>query len=173
MKLADKARGLSGTLAVFQQTRNNVATPDLTNPLFSIQTGQQRSRGFEADPDLGAHAGLVDTRELRLYRCGGHARQRHPCRRQAGSRAQAQPAASHSATGSWRGRRGPRRSSAGITAVSSRQLTLPNTVSVPGMATVDAQASYDFGRYTIQVSGYNLTGRRTFEPYQCFGFPRP
>lgn len=60
---------------------------------------------------------------------------------------------------------------AGITAVGPRQLTLPNTVSVPGMATVDAQAAYDFGQYTIQVSGYNLTGRRSFEPYQYFGFP--
>lgn len=39
------------------------------------------------------------------------------------------------------------------------------------MATVDAQVAYDFGSYTIQASAYNLTARRSFEPYQYFGFP--
>jgi iron complex outermembrane receptor protein len=36
-------------LALFQQTRDNVATPDPNNPLYSIQTSQQRARGFETD----------------------------------------------------------------------------------------------------------------------------
>jgi iron complex outermembrane receptor protein len=60
---------------------------------------------------------------------------------------------------------------AGVTAVGRRELTLPNSVSAPGLATMDAQAACDFGRYTIEVSGVNLTGRRAFEPYQYFGFP--
>ena len=44
-KLALNRIGLSGTIAAFNQTRNNVATPDEDNPLYSIQTGQQRARG--------------------------------------------------------------------------------------------------------------------------------
>jgi iron complex outermembrane recepter protein len=40
---------LSTTLAVYQLTKTNVLTPDPTNPLRSIQTGEQRSRGVELD----------------------------------------------------------------------------------------------------------------------------
>lgn len=60
---------------------------------------------------------------------------------------------------------------AGITAVSARELTLPNTVSVPGYALLDAQTSYDFDRYTISVSAVNLTGRKVFETFQYLGSP--
>jgi len=170
VKLADKARGLSGTLAVFQQTRDNVATPDLSNPLFSIQTGQQRARGFETDLtweptralSLLANYAYTDAEVTRDNAIPvGDKLARVP--RNSGRLAFRYRMQDGAAQGLSFG--------AGVTAVSSRQLTLPNTVSVPGTATVDAQASYDFGRYTIQVAGYNLTGRRTFEPYQYFGFP--
>jgi len=60
---------------------------------------------------------------------------------------------------------------AGVTALSARQLTLPNTVSVPGYAMIDAQAAYDLGRFTIQASVVNLAGRRSFDTYQYFGNP--
>jgi iron complex outermembrane receptor protein len=42
-------RRLSTTLAFFQVTRSNVLTADLLNPNFSLQTGEQRSRGIELD----------------------------------------------------------------------------------------------------------------------------
>ena len=40
---------LSTTLAAYQLTRSNVSTADLQNPGFSIQVGEQRSRGAELD----------------------------------------------------------------------------------------------------------------------------
>ncbi|WP_313933880.1 TonB-dependent siderophore receptor [Anabaena sp. FACHB-83] len=40
---------LSATLAFFDITRQNVLTPDPVDDLFSIQTGEQRSRGIELD----------------------------------------------------------------------------------------------------------------------------
>jgi iron complex outermembrane recepter protein len=40
---------LSTTLAAYQITKTNVVTTDLSNPLFSIQTGEQRSQGIELD----------------------------------------------------------------------------------------------------------------------------
>ena len=43
---------LTGALAVFDLVRNNVTTADLVNTGFSVATGQQRSRGLEAE--LGA-----------------------------------------------------------------------------------------------------------------------
>jgi iron complex outermembrane recepter protein len=42
-------RRLSTTLAFYQITRSNVLTADPINPNFSIQTGEQRSRGIELD----------------------------------------------------------------------------------------------------------------------------
>ncbi|MCC5603297.1 TonB-dependent siderophore receptor [Nostoc favosum] len=46
---ADITDKLSATLALFDITRTNVATPDAINPLRSIQTGEQNSRGVELD----------------------------------------------------------------------------------------------------------------------------
>lgn len=46
---ADLNSNLSATLAYFDITKRNVATTDPNNPLFSITTGRQRSRGVEID----------------------------------------------------------------------------------------------------------------------------
>jgi iron complex outermembrane receptor protein len=40
---------LSTTLAAYHLTKTNVVTTDPNNPLFSIQTGEQRSQGIELD----------------------------------------------------------------------------------------------------------------------------
>jgi iron complex outermembrane recepter protein len=40
---------LSATLAAYEITRTNITTPDPNNPTFSIQVGEQRSRGVELD----------------------------------------------------------------------------------------------------------------------------
>ncbi len=46
---ADINERLSATLAAFQITKANVVTPDPNNPDFSVQVGEQRSRGIELD----------------------------------------------------------------------------------------------------------------------------
>lgn len=45
----DWTNQLSSTLSLYQISRLNVLTSDPINPDFSIQTGEQRSRGFEVD----------------------------------------------------------------------------------------------------------------------------
>lgn len=60
---------------------------------------------------------------------------------------------------------------AGITTLGARQLTLPNTISVPGYTVIDAQAAYEVGQFTIQASVVNLGGRRAFDTYQYFSNP--
>jgi len=40
---------LTGTLSIYRMTRQNVTTTDPQNPGFSIQTGEQRSKGVEID----------------------------------------------------------------------------------------------------------------------------
>ncbi|MBD2360320.1 TonB-dependent receptor [Anabaena minutissima FACHB-250] len=46
---ADITERLSATLAAFEITKSNVVTSDPNNPRFSIQVGEQRSRGIELD----------------------------------------------------------------------------------------------------------------------------
>ncbi|NEQ20626.1 MAG: TonB-dependent siderophore receptor [Microcoleus sp. SIO2G3] len=46
---ADVTDRLSATLALFDLTRTNVLTSDPRDPIFSIQSGRQRSRGVELD----------------------------------------------------------------------------------------------------------------------------
>ncbi|NDJ15743.1 TonB-dependent siderophore receptor [Myxacorys almedinensis] len=46
---ADLNRRLSATLALYQITKTNIATPDLANEGFSLAIGEQRNRGIELD----------------------------------------------------------------------------------------------------------------------------
>jgi iron complex outermembrane receptor protein len=49
LKLGFLSNRLTASAAVFNITRDNVTTPDPADARFSIQLGQQRSRGFEFD----------------------------------------------------------------------------------------------------------------------------
>ena len=172
LKLALPKAGLSGTIAVFDQTHNNVATADPANPGFSVQTGQQRAKGVEADvtweptPAFSlianyAHTDAKVTEDANTPSEAGDALPRVP---KSGGRLAAR----------YRVLNGAARGlsfGAGITALTSRQLTLPNMGTVPGNALVDAQASYDISRFTLGVSIVNLGGSRAFDAYEYFGFP--
>jgi iron complex outermembrane recepter protein len=174
VKLAFNDLGISGTLAVFEQTRRNVSTPD-PDPNYSIlgysvQSGEQRARGVEADlvwepiPALSLLANYAYTQAEVTEDSSipvGDGLPRVP--RHSGRLAARYRILDGAAKGLGFG--------AGITALSSRELTLPNTVSAPGYALLDAQTSYDFDRYTISVSAVNLTGRKVFETYQYLGSP--
>jgi len=49
LKYEQAGGGLNGALALYQLTRNNVSTADPANTGFSVQTGEQRSRGLELE----------------------------------------------------------------------------------------------------------------------------
>lgn len=165
MKLALTDAHVWGTLAGFELIRRNVGTVDPDNPLFSIQTGEQRSRGFETDITwepiraLSVLANYAYTKaevaEDNIIPVGDTL-PRVP--KQSGRIAAHYRVLSGPAAGLSFG--------AGVTAFSSRQDFLPNTTTVPGYAAVDAQASYDYDRYTVTVSGVNLAGRRAFDTYE-------
>ena len=170
LKLALKSFGLSGTLAAFQQTHDNVATPDPSNPFLSVQTGQQRARGVEADficeptPAVSllvnyAYTDAVVTKDNAIP---------------LGQRLARSPKNSGRIAARYRWLRGPAKGlsvGAGVTWVGARQDTLPNTITVPDQTLVDAQAAYDFGRLTISISAVNLNGSRSYDPYEYLGFP--
>ena len=173
VKLALVKAHLSGTIAVFDQTRRNVAAPDPTDIHFSIQVGEQRARGAEIDLtweptpafSLLATYAYTDAEVTTTTVESGIP---------LGDRLPRVPRNSGRIAARYRVLDGPAKGlsfGAGITAFSAREVTLPNSVSVPGYAALDAQAAYDFGRFTLAVSAVNLGGRRAFDTYQYLSFP--
>lgn len=167
VKLALAGTGLSGTIAAFRQTHDNVVTADPANVGFYVQSGRQRARGVEVDMvweptpafSLLANYAYTDTRDDGVA---------------PGDRLIRVPKSSGRVAARYRVLHGPAKGlavGAGISAFTSRELTLPNTIAVPGYAAIDAQASYDIGRFTLGASVVNLGNRHAFDPYSYLGYP--
>jgi iron complex outermembrane receptor protein len=171
LKLALSRAHLAGTIAIFNQTRDNVATPDPTNFLYSVQTGQQRARGAEADLTWEPIRALSVLANYAYTEAAVTKDNTIPI----GNVLARVPRNSGRVAARYRLQNGAVKGltfGTGVTGFSSRQDTLPNTVSTPGYAVLDAQAAYDFGRrYTIEGSAVNLADRHTYDPYEYFGFP--
>lgn len=167
VKLALPGAGVSGTIAVFRQTHDNVVVSDPDNVGFYIQSGRQRARGVEIDLvwepapafSLLANYAHTDTRDDGVA---------------PGDELARAPKNSGRLAARYRVLHGPAKGlsfGAGVTAFTSRQLTLPNTVAVPGYAVIDAQAACDIGRFTLGASVVNLGGRKAWDPYSYMGYP--
>lgn len=168
LKFALKDAGLSGTLALYQITRQNVPTPDPLIPFASVQTGEQRATGFEADliwepsPNWSLLASYAHT-ETEVTRDNavpiGDALTRVP--EDNGRLAVRYRFLDGPLSGLGLG--------AGLTAASEAELTLPNTLRSDAYAVLDAQASYDLGMFEVGVAVENLTDEAYFTPYQYLG----
>lgn len=167
IKLALADTGLSGTIAAFRYNRDNVVTADPANVGFFVQSGRQRAQGVEVDMvceptpafSLLANYAYTDTRDDGVA---------------PGDRLIRVPKSSGRVAARYRVLHGPAKGlavGAGVTAFTSRELTLPNTIAVPGYASIDAQASYDIGRFTFGASVVNLGNRHAFDPYSYLGYP--
>jgi iron complex outermembrane receptor protein len=168
LKLARPDAGLSGTLALYEIARRNVITADPLNPGFSIQTGEQRARGFESDL---VYEPVQSVSLLFSYAYTDAEVTRDEVLPE-GDRLRRVPKHSGRVAGRYRFSEGWMRGlelGGGVTAVSSRELTLPNTVAVGGQALWDLQAAKAFERFTLSLSLLNLFDRAGFEPYQYFG----
>jgi iron complex outermembrane recepter protein len=156
--------GLSGTAAIYNIERLNVVTADPSNPFRSIQTGEQRSRGFELDlvyeptPALSllasyAYTDVEVTRDNVLP---------------VGDRPARVPEHSARLAGRYRvldGALAGLEVGAGVTYTGERFLTLPNGIKADALTLVDAQAEYDFGPARLSVSIVNLFDEDAFEPF--------
>ncbi|MBN8501147.1 MAG: TonB-dependent receptor [Sphingomonadales bacterium] len=169
LKFKAPVKGLTGTAAVYQITRQNVLT-SIPNTFFYSQAGEQRAQGVELDliyepvPAVSIlfNYGLTDAKVTKDTTIP------------VGDRLRAVPKHSGRLAGRYRFLNGAAKGlelGAGLTAVSRRELTLPNTLSIGGTALVDAQVSYDLGPVMVGVSAVNLLGSKAFEPYQYFGGP--
>ncbi|WP_295925667.1 TonB-dependent siderophore receptor [uncultured Xanthomonas sp.] len=167
LKLSLPGTGLSGSVALFRQTHDEVAVSDPDNAGYYIQSGRQRARGVELDMvwepnpafSLLANYAHTDTRDAGTAPGDRIARVPENSGRLAARYRLVNGTAKGLAFG------------AGLTAFSSRELTLPNTFAVPGYAVIDAQASYDIGRFTLGLSLINLAGRKVWDPYSYMGYP--
>ena len=165
VKLALARIGLSGTVAAFQQTRRNVTTVDPNHPLYSIQAGEERARGVEADGTWEPRRSLS---VLANYAYTG-AEVTADTVLPVGDRLPRVPRHSGRVTVYYRVQGGFAKGlsfGAGATACTRREIYLPNSGSTPGYATVDAHATYSFGRYAIEGSAANLAERRAYDPYE-------
>lgn len=167
IKLAQPLPGLSGTIALYRITRQNVVT-SVPNTFFYSQAGEQRSQGVELDIvyepspafSLLANYAYTDaevTKDTTIP---------------IGALLRAVPKHSGRIAARYRfldGALDGFEIGAGITAVSKRELTLPNTLSVKGLTLVDTQLSYDLGPAKLGLSVTNLFGSQGFDPYQYFG----
>ncbi|WP_263588864.1 TonB-dependent siderophore receptor [Sphingopyxis sp. GC21] len=165
VKFALRKAGLSGTLALFDQTRNH--TP-LTDPLSltTHQIGQQRARGGEAD--------VIWEPSKRFSLLASYAYTDAEVTQDAftpanvGQQLSRVPEHSGRIAARYRFLDGPLEGfglGAGMTAASGSQTTLPNTDKTKGYAVFDAQTSYETGPFRISASVTNLTNKLYFLPY--------
>ena len=165
LKLFGPIPGLTGTVAVYQITRQNVRTADPVIPFASIQSGEQRARGFETDIIFEPSSALSILATYAYTDAEVTKDNTLPV----GDRPTRVPEHSGRLAVRYRfedaGLPGLE-IGGGVTAVSDRELTLPNVTSVDGSVLLDAQASYDFGPASLSLSIVNLTDEDSFEPYQ-------
>lgn len=165
LKFFSPIPGLTGTVALYQITRQNVRTADPGNPFASIQSGEQRSRGLEADFVYEPSTALSVLATYTYTDAEVTKDNTLPV----GDRPARVPEHSGRVAVRYRFERGSLSGveiGGGLTAVSDRELTLPNVTRVDGAVLFDAQASYDFGVAEVSLSVVNLTDEGSFEPYQ-------
>ncbi|MCZ8321030.1 MAG: TonB-dependent siderophore receptor [Novosphingobium sp.] len=154
--------GLSGTFAMFELRRRNVPT---TIGFFAVQTGEQRSRGLEADliwqPNrnwsiLGSYA-FTDASVVR----DGNAAL-------VGQTLVGVPKHSGRLWANYRFTEGTLDGvsiGGGLYAASEQVVQLGGPWRTPGFVTFDARIAYQYQNWTVALVGKNLADRRYFIPY--------
>lgn len=151
------------SLAVYDIRKQNVSTPDPVNPLFRVQTGEQRSRGLEVDIagelapgwDVSLAGSLIDAEVTRDNRFA------------IGSALPGAPERSASLWTKYEFAEGPlaRLSiGGGVYYVDERQAALPNNAwTLPSYTRLDVMAAYDFGPVELQLNVRNLTDEKIYD----------
>ena len=153
---------MSATLAAFSITKQNVATSDPSDPLFSIQTGEQKSRGVELDVNATVFEGLS------LTAAGAYtdAFVSEDTNIPAGSQLVGVPKWSGNIFARYSVQGGPLRGlrlGGGVFYSGERSAALPNPDwNLPSYTRVDALVGYAFGNWDIQLNLNNLTDDKIY-----------
>jgi iron complex outermembrane receptor protein len=142
------------TAALFDITQQNLLTPDPTNILFSVQTGEARSRGFEVE----ARGNI--TREFEIV--GGYTRfNPKVTASNSGDVGNYLPNVSIEQAALWGkytwydGAMAGFGIGAGVRYTGERYGDAANTIYIPPYTLVDAAISYDFGYRDPQLKGWS------------------
>ncbi len=153
---------LSGTLAFYQLTRQNVLTADPSDRRFSIQTGEQRSRGIELDI-----AGLIlpGWKIIATY-AYTDAFVTKDNTIPIGNRLDNAPQHSASLWTTYEIQKGNLQGlgfGLGLYYVGEREATLPNTFRLPNYVRTDAAIFYRQDNYRVALNIKNLLGVKYYE----------
>lgn len=158
------ARGFAATLAVFDIRRRNVVTSDPATPFLAVQTGEQRSRGFDAAVTWHPLRGLSMLASYAFV----DARIAQDTVFAVGNRLQRVPKHSSRLWVNYVIQEGWLKNvaiGAGVYAASSQAIDLDNEFFTPGFVTFDAKIGYEGENWSIAVVGRNLADRRYLIPY--------
>jgi len=158
---------LQATAALFQITRSNVPTPDLSNTQFSIAGGEQQSRGLELDVAGELRPGWNVTAAYAYTFADVTKDNRLPVGNTLAG------VARHAGT-VWTSYELQEGSplpgfgvGMGVRAETQREATLPNSFKLPGYVRLDAAAWYRFKvqdkPVRAQVNVVNITDRRIYD----------
>ncbi len=146
---------LTANAALYQIERQNVGTPDLANPGFQINAGEQRSRGVEFD--LAGE--LMPGWRLIASYAYTDARVTKAANNTAGRRPAGIPKHSASLWSTYEFRSGDLAGlgfGAGVFVVDNRYGNAANTFEVDGYLRADATVYYRFENYTFRLNVQNL-----------------
>ena len=134
---------MSMTAALFEIEKNNVLAPDPHNPIFSVQNGQERSKGFEFQFQGSPIHGLNLLTSYAFVQAQVTKSELYPV----GNLLPNAPRNSGAIWASYQIPRGVLRGlglSAGLVATAARQDNFYNTALLPGYARVDVGSYYEF-----------------------------
>ncbi|PWT89063.1 MAG: TonB-dependent siderophore receptor [Proteobacteria bacterium] len=156
--------GFAATLAVFDITRRNVVSTDPANPFLQVQTGEERSRGFDMTGTWQPLPGLS------MWASYAHvdARITQDIFFPVGNRLERVPLDSGRFWASYKVPQGLFRNvtiGAGLYAASNQAIGLDNHFFVPGYLIFDAKLGYETQAWSFAVVGKNLANCHYFIPY--------
>jgi iron complex outermembrane receptor protein len=156
--------GFAATLAVFDIKRRNVVTADPLTPFLAVQTGEQRSRGFDVNATWQPLRGLSVLASYAYV----DAEITEDAVFSIGNRLQRVPANSGRLWANYKIQEGWLRNvvvGAGLYAASRQAVDLKNTFFTPAFVTFDARVGYEGDHWSVGIVGKNLANRRYFVPY--------
>jgi len=149
------------TASIYQLTRQNVITDDLGHVGYSIQTGEQRSKGVELD----AHAHLADGWEAILTYAYINARVTKDNTIPVGDHPLDVPPTSVGLWTQYEFQSGALKGfgiGGGVYRYSSQWGDLPNSFKLPDYTLVNGLLSYDFGPAALQLNVKNVFNERYY-----------
>lgn len=162
---------LAATLALYEITKSNVLTPDPVDPNFSVQTGEQTSRGIELDiagqilPGWDviasyAHTDAFVSEDNDIPE---------------GEPLSGVPRNSASLWTTYQIQRGDLQGlgfGLGLVFIGDRPVRLPNAIEIPSFVRADASVFYEQNNWRAALNFKNLSNVNYFETQDFFIFPQ-